>query len=97
MKRKQPARYPVAILGCRILLLISAFLVPSALPAQDREDEQTSRLHRQADEIRAAAENLFKLRRIPWTTDVFEGFRLAREERRPVLLYMITGDPLGDC
>ena len=86
-----------AIPPWQLLLLAVAFLLPARLPAQDEPDQPTSRLHRQADEIRAAAESLFKLRRIPWTTDVFEGFRLAREEQRPVLLYMITGDPLGDC
>jgi hypothetical protein len=86
-----------AIPPWRLLLLTFALLVPSPLPAQDEADEFASRLHAQADEIRAAAADLFKLRRIPWTTDVFEGFRLAREEQRPVLLYMITGDPLGDC
>ena len=97
MESARTDRRPRAILRWRILLLISALLVPSALPAQDGRDEQTSRLRRQADEIRAAAADLFKLRRIPWTTDVFEGFRLGREEHRPVLLYMIAGDPLGDC
>ena len=80
-----------------LFLLSAALLVSEPLPAQDDRGEVSLRLHGQADEIRAAAANLFKLRRIPWTTDVFEAFRLAREEQRPVLLYMITGDPLGDC
>jgi hypothetical protein len=35
--------------------------------------------------------------RIPWVADVFEGFELAKKEKRPVFLYMITGDPLDDC
>ena len=97
MRPATPNRPPRPLLPWRILLLLSALLLPSTLPAQDGGDDHASRLRRQADEIRAAAESLFKLRRIPWTTDVFEGFRLAREEQRPVLLYMITGDPLGDC
>lgn len=49
-----------------------------------------------ADAVRATEAEL-KFTQIPWETDLFEGFRLAKEERRPVFLYMITGNPLDDC
>jgi hypothetical protein len=58
--------------------------------------EKPSELKKKAHAVRATtAEMNFK--RIPWVTDVFEGFKLARDEKRPVFLYMITGDPLDDC
>ena len=34
---------------------------------------------------------------VPWITDVNEGRRLAREEKRPILLWTILGDPLDEC
>ena len=58
--------------------------------------EGQSKLRKQADAVRAtAAETNYT--KIPWITDIFEGFRLAKQEKRPVFFYMITGDPLGDC
>jgi hypothetical protein len=53
-------------------------------------------LRRKADAVRATSQEL-KFQRIPWITDLFEGFRLAEMEHRPVFLYLITGDPLADC
>ncbi|HUG93159.1 MAG TPA: hypothetical protein VML55_20120 [Planctomycetaceae bacterium] len=97
MKRIRAERDPHAILRWCVLLLLSAVFVPPALRSQDTAGEESSRLRQKADDIRASAEKLFKLRKLPWVTDVFEGFELARQENRPVLLYMITGDPLGDC
>lgn len=58
--------------------------------------EESSKLRKQADAIRATAAETNYLK-IPWVTDLFEGFRLAEQEKRPVFLYMITGDPLADC
>ena len=49
-----------------------------------------------ADAIRATEAEL-RFTQIPWETDLFEGFRLAKEEKRPVFLYMVTGNPLDDC
>lgn len=77
--------------------LVAALLAPAALTGQDRGGGERSDLRRQADAIGASADKLSKVQQIPWVTDVFEGFRLAKEEKRPVFLYMITGDPLGDC
>ncbi len=57
---------------------------------------QSRELRRKADAVRATSEEL-GFQRIPWVTDLFEGFRLAEVEHRPVFLYLITGDPLADC
>ena len=60
------------------------------LPGQNQLE-----LRKKADVVRATADEL-KFMRIPWVTDLFQGFRLAEEEKRPVFLYLITGDPLED-
>jgi hypothetical protein len=35
--------------------------------------------------------------RIPWITDLAEGLRLARQERRPIFLWATGNDPLERC
>ena len=80
-----------------VALLLSAVLAPLGAPGQETSRREDPDLRNRADAIRASAEKLAKAQRIPWVTDVEEGFRLAKEERRPVFLYVITGDPLGDC
>lgn len=97
MKHAQASRDPHAILRWCVALLISTLHAPAALMGQDKRNDVGPELHKKADDIRASADKLSKVQRIPWVTDVIEGFRLAKEEKRPVFLYMITGDPLGDC
>ena len=43
----------------------------------------------------AAAAN--KWQQIPWLTDVNEGRRLAKEEKRPLFLWTVFGEPLDEC
>ena len=57
---------------------------------------ESSDLRKKADAVRATPSEM-SFKKIPWVTDLFEGFRLAKAENRPVFLYMITGDPLDDC
>jgi hypothetical protein len=38
-----------------------------------------------------------KWQQIPWITDVNEGLRQAKAEKRPLLLFTIVGDPLDEC
>jgi hypothetical protein len=38
-----------------------------------------------------------KWRRIPWMLDLNEGIRLAKEEKRPLLLWTSGDDPLERC
>ena len=42
-------------------------------------------------------ESLLRWRDIPWYTDAVEGLKAAREEKRPVLLWVTGDDPLGRC
>ena len=78
-------------------MLLGATVATVRTNGQEERDRKGPGPHARADAIRASADKLAKVQRIPWVTDVEEGFRLAREEKRPVFLYVITGDPLGDC
>jgi hypothetical protein len=40
---------------------------------------------------------MLRWRDIPWYTDANEGIKVAREEKRPVLLWVTGDDPLGRC
>ena len=71
--------------------LLALVATSAVLSAQDGTS-----LRAKADAVRAT-EGELNYRKIPWVTDVFEGFRLAKEEKRPVFLYVVTGDPLDDC
>lgn len=97
MKREQAHCHRHGIVQWCVILLIYTLLTPASLTGQDPRDTEASDLCRKADAIRASAEKLSQVQRIPWVTDVFEGFRLAKVENRPVFLYMITGDALEDC
>lgn len=96
MKPEEANRDPRANKRCCAILLLSTLCFPAALVGQDRPKEDAA-LRKQADAIRVSAAKLFKLQRIPWVTDPAEGFRLAKEENRPVFLYLQAGDPLEDC
>ncbi len=39
----------------------------------------------------------YKWKQIPWIVDLNEGIRLAREEKRPILLWVSGDDPLERC
>lgn len=74
------------------VLATMTLLLAAALAAGQEQSE----LKKKANSVRATAAEM-KFMEIPWITDLFEGFRLAKVENRPVFLYMITGDPLDDC
>src|SRR5262245_20123873 len=38
-----------------------------------------------------------KWQQIPWLSDVNEGRKLAREEKRPLFLWTVFGEPLDEC
>ena len=75
---------------------ICVLLVSAVAAGQETFEPDSAGLRKKAGAIRPTADEL-RFKEIPWVIDVFEGFRLAKEEKRPVFLYMITGDPLDDC
>ena len=74
-----------------VAAMLTLVLAPAPVPGQEPSD-----LEKKADTVRATAAEM-NFTKMPWVTDVFEGFRLANDEKRPVFLYVITGDPLDDC
>ena len=76
----------ISMTGITFLLLVSVALA----------DQEPFPLRKRADVVRATAGEM-SFRKIPWVTDLFKGFELAKQENRPVFLYVITGDPLDDC
>jgi hypothetical protein len=46
--------------------------------------------------IRVPPEHL-RWQEIPWMTDLAEGMRLAKEENRPLLLWIAVDEPLERC
>ena len=38
-----------------------------------------------------------KWQQIPWLRDVTDGRRLAKEEKRPLFLWTVFGEPLDEC
>jgi len=38
-----------------------------------------------------------KWQQIPWLMDVNEGRKLAKEEKRPLFLWTVFGEPLDEC
>ncbi len=67
------------------LLLLAVLLAP-----------QDDDLARRAEVIKPRSGE-YKWQSIPWLLDLGEGVRTAREERRPVLLWVSGDDPLERC
>lgn len=85
------------------LCVASAGVLTQAAPADTKPvsaKEDVSRLPADAAQLYADT-TLFpremKYREIPWLLDLDEGLRLARQEKRPVLIWTSGDDPLERC
>lgn len=85
------------------LLLGSFVLLTAAGVARTqakREKTDVTRLPRDVAQLYADTK-LFprepKWQRIPWLVDLNEGIKLAKEEKRPLLLWTSGDDPLERC
>ena len=84
-------------------LLCVAVLVITALPMQAQVHTEAKKslpspaeLANLASIIKpSAAAN--KWQQIPWLGDVNEGRKLAKEEKRPLFLWTVFGEPLDEC
>jgi len=90
------------VFGARRLLCVAVLVIPARhLPAQAPAVEKKplpnpAELADLATTIRPpAAAN--KWQQVPWLGDVNEGRKLAREERRPLFLWTVFGEPLDEC
>jgi hypothetical protein len=79
-------------------LLASGLLLLGCLVGwSDQETGPTlADLEKQAAAIKPVAEEL-RWQQIPWLTDLAEGQRVARAERRPIFLWVTGDDPLERC
>ena len=75
-----------------ILASLSAALTLGISAAFAQVDDLT----RRAAIIKPAAAEL-KWQQIPWLLDLTGGLRVAREERRPIFLWVTGDDPLERC
>lgn len=80
------------------LLLVTAMVVigPAAGRASGPAYPSAEELTKQAQIIKPSVAEL-KWERIPWLTDLAQAQRIAREERRPILLWVTGDDPLERC
>ena len=81
----------------RLSGLLGALLAAVAIQGGTaaRADDEAA-IRRRIDELRIPEAQL-RWQRVPWVADVDEGLRLAREERRPILIWVSGDDPLERC
>jgi hypothetical protein len=82
---------------CVAVLVIVARHVQAQAPAEARKPlPSPAELTELATIIKpSAAAN--KWQQIPWLTDLNEARRLATEEKRPLFLWTVFGEPLDEC
>lgn len=79
-------------------LLISALVLSAGLAgwSQEKIAPRSADLERQAAAIKPMPKEL-KWRQVPWVLDLTEGQRLAKEENRPIFLWVTGDEPLERC
>jgi len=88
------------MLGARLLLGVGLLVVAAGAHGQAAESKKpwptSAELAKRAAVIKpSAAANRWQ--QIPWLTDVNEGRKLAKEEKRPLFLWTVFGEPLDEC
>ena len=76
------------------LSVLQTMLMFSVTVAADNSNRKT--MKEEAAKVRATAAEM-NFTKLPWNTDLLNGFKVASEEKRPVFLYLQTGDALDDC
>ena len=82
---------------CVAVLVITARHMRAQAPAEAKKPlPSPAELTKLATMIKpSAAAN--KWQQIPWLADVNEGRKLAKEEKRPLFLWTVFGEPLDEC
>jgi hypothetical protein len=96
------------VVGARRLLYVGALAVAAGehgpardvlaqAPAEAKQPAPSAaELTRLATVIKPSAK-ANQWQQIPWLTDVTEGRKLAKEEKRPLFLWTVFGEPLDEC
>ena len=66
-------------------------------PAQARKPLPTSAELAQLAAVIKPSAAANKWQQIPWLTDVNDARKLAKEEKRPLFLWTVFGEPLDEC
>ena len=79
-------------------IVCSAIILAATAQDQDggQRNELENRVANKANELRPSAEQL-KWQQIPWMTNLAEGLKVAKQERRPVFLWGSDDEPLERC
>jgi len=81
------------------MALVACQVSADGNPATPKDD--ASRLAKDAAQfyqyVKEPLPGELKWQEIPWMLDLKEGIRLAKEEKRPVLLWVSGDDPLEKC
>ena len=83
-------------MNCKFLPPLGIVLISTGAALAQNAADALDDLQRRAEVVRPAADEL-KWQRIPWVLDLAEGQRLARDERRPIFLWVTGDDPLERC
>jgi hypothetical protein len=88
------------LLGARLLLGVGLLVVAAGAQGQAAKPERrlptSPELAKLAAVIKpSAAAN--KWQQVPWLTDVNDARKLAKEEKRPLFLWTVFGEPLDEC
>ena len=82
---------------CVAVFIITARHLQGQPPAEARKPVPSpAELTELATIIKPSAE-ANKWQQIPWLTDLNEARRLAAEEKRPLFLWTVLGEPLDEC
>src|SRR5262245_59429596 len=88
------------VLGARLSLGVGLLVVAAGVPGPAAEAEKplptAPELAKLAAVIKPSV-SANKWQQIPWLTDVNDARKLAREEKRPLFLWTVFGEPLDEC
>ena len=79
-----------------LLVPFVCLILATAGGAGDPVTAEIQALHAMARLVRLD-DAVMRQRDIPWYTDANEGLKAARQEKRPILLFVSGDDPLGRC
>src|SRR5262249_20539392 len=84
------------LLGVAVLVMTARHMQAQAPAEANKPPLSPAELTKLATIIKpSAAAN--KWQQIPWLTDLNEARKLATEERRPLFLWTVFGEPLDEC
>ena len=89
-------KYAALALVCLVATGALARAPAQTLPGQGHDGPGPDGLTKLAAVIKPRPDEN-RWQQIPWVTDVNEGLRQAKAERRPLLLWTILGEPLDEC